>query len=29
MELKTQEQLKRDVAQAAVGYIRPFFVPML
>jgi len=25
MELKSQEQLKRDVAQAAVGYIRPFF----
>lgn len=25
MQLKSQEQLKRDVAQAAVGYIRPFF----
>ena len=25
MELKTQEQLKREVAQAAVAYIRPFF----
>ncbi len=25
MELKSQEQLKREVAQAAVTYIRPFF----
>src|SRR5690606_29332292 len=25
MELKSQEQLKRDVAQAAVAYIRPLF----
>ncbi len=25
MQLKSQEELKRDVAQAAVAYIRPFF----